>query len=342
MPPDVTVIIPTRNRWKLLRRTLGGVLRQEGISLEVIVVDDCSTDETALELARLTDPRVRVFRNAERRGVAAARNLALDAASGTWTAFLDDDDLWAPSKLHAVLDAARRTSGARWAYSAAAVVNEATEMLQLSPAPDPETIDEELLVRNAVPGGCSNVVAETSLVREVGGFDTELSLLADWDLWIRLALAAPAAASPEPLVAYVRHPGSMVARGRQQDVIREVDRLVAKYRTQAAERGVEPDLRVLYRYFARAHRRAGRRIPASRLYARVAVAYWSGGDALRAAGALFGEPVARLRRQLKRRTQASTRHDVPDPPWLELYRTSAGLGAGEQDVVDALGASNAR
>ena len=137
VPPDVTVIIPTRNRWKLLRRTLGGVLRQDRISLEVIVVDDCSTDETALELARLTDPRVQVIRNAERRGVAAARNLALDAASGTWTAFLDDDDLWAPSKLHVVLDAARRTSGARWAYSAAAVVNEATEMLQLRPAPGP-------------------------------------------------------------------------------------------------------------------------------------------------------------------------------------------------------------
>ena len=51
-------------------------------------------------------------------------------------------------------------------------------------------------MRNAVPGGCSNVVAGPALVREVGGFNTELSLLADWDLWIRLALAAPAAASP--------------------------------------------------------------------------------------------------------------------------------------------------
>ena len=197
-------------------------------------------------------------------------------------------------------------------------------MLQLSPAPDPETIDEELLVRNAVPGGCSNVVAETSLVREVGGFDTELSLLADWDLWIRLALAAPAAASPEPLVAYVRHPGSMVARGRQQDVIREVDRLVAKYRTQAAEYGVEPDLRVLYRYFARAHRRAGRRLPASRMYARVAIAYWSLGDALRAVGVLFGERVLHAGARTKRKRPATA---LPAagvrPAWLDAYTGSA-------------------
>ena len=319
MPPDVTVIIPTRNRWRLLRRTLSSALRQESVSLEVIVVDDCSTDETALELARLTDPRVRVFRNAERRGVAAARNRALEAASGTWTAFLDDDDLWAPSKLHAVLDMACRTSGARWAYSAAAVVNDATEMLQLSPAPDPETIDEALLARNAVPGGCSNVVAETSLVHEVGGFDTELSLLADWDLWIRLALAAPAAASPEPLVAYVRHPGSMVSRGRQ-DVKREVDRLVAKHRTQAAEYGVEPDVRGLYRYFARSHRRAGRRLPASRMSARIAIAHLSVGDALRAVGVLFGERVLHAGARTKRKPpEAAPPAAGVRPAWLDAY-----------------------
>ena len=89
-----------------------------------------------------------------------------------------------------------QTDGARWACSAALVVTRATDILQYSPAPEPETIAPELLRRNAIPGGCSNVVAETTLVREVGGFDTELSLLADWDLWIRLALAAPAAVIP--------------------------------------------------------------------------------------------------------------------------------------------------
>ena len=115
MRPDVTVVIPTRNRWSLLRRTLGGALRQEDVDVKVIVVDAASTDATALELARLTDGRVRVFRNKEWRGVAAARNLAITQAAGTWMAFLDDDDLWAPRKLRSVLDALHRADDSRWA-----------------------------------------------------------------------------------------------------------------------------------------------------------------------------------------------------------------------------------
>ena len=337
MRPDVTVIIPTRNRWTFLRRTLGSALRQESVSLEIIVVDDCSTDETPLRLARITDARVRLLRNADRRGVAAARNRAVAEATGEWIAFLDDDDLWAPNKLRAVLEAAQRRPGARWAYSGAVVVNEALDVMQFAPAPDPTTITKVLLTRNAVPGGCSNVIARAELVREVGGFDTRLAVLADWDMWVRLALTASAAASAEPLVAYVRHPTSMVSAGRQ-DVVSEVDHLIAKYREQAEAFGVRADTRGLYRYFARAHRRAGRRVPASRMYARIAVDHGSGSDAMRSVGALLGERAARLRNRRKRsKPGGENLRLLPNPAWLEAYRHPSGPNAVIAGAERALG-----
>ena len=65
MDPVVTVIIPTRNRWSLLSRTLHGALSQEDVAIEVIVVDDASTDGTELRLAAIKDDRLRVLRNPE-------------------------------------------------------------------------------------------------------------------------------------------------------------------------------------------------------------------------------------------------------------------------------------
>src|SRR2546421_12955356 len=97
--PEATVIIPTRDRWPLLAVTLCGALAQEGVTLEVIVVDDGSVDQTPRRLAEVIDERVRVIRHPSSRGVAAARNSAIAAARGEWLAFLDDDDLWAPHKL---------------------------------------------------------------------------------------------------------------------------------------------------------------------------------------------------------------------------------------------------
>jgi glycosyltransferase involved in cell wall biosynthesis len=330
--PEISIILPTRNRWGRLSRTLAGALRQEGVDFEVVVVDDASTDVTPLRLARLNDPRVRVIRHAERQGVSRSRNEAIAAARGAWLAFLDDDDLWAPDKLAKQVQAASATR-ATFAYSAALVVNEVLNVLQVAAAPDPVTLRRELLVRNAIPGGCSNLIALASAVRAVGCFDPKLSVLADWDLWIRLAMAGTGAACPEALVAYVRHPESMVSAGRN-DVIAEVDHLVEKHRLAAESLGVEPDLRGLYRYFARAHRRAGRPLPASRMYRRVAVSDRSAGDVVRAVAVLFGERAERLKRMVRPNGKDAPQAENLTPGWLDEYR----LGGVEIDLGPAVAA----
>jgi glycosyltransferase involved in cell wall biosynthesis len=322
--PEVSVIIPTRNRWTLVGQSIAGALRQEDVDAEVVLMDDGSTDPMPERLGWLADPRVRVFHEPERRGVARARNLGIEAARGAWVAFLDDDDLWSPRKLRTQLDAAARCR-ADFVYGSAVVVGEDLRVRHEQPAPGARGIAREILVRNAIPGGCSNVMARTALVRRVGSFDESFSVLADWDLWIRLALHAPAAACPEVLVAYLSHPGNMVVRG-EYDTLREFRLLEEKHRAASRAAGVRFDRRRVYRYFARGHRRAGRRLEAARTYLRLAGSERSVPDVGRALGALLDLPVlaslpsTRPGRPGRLRASLPTAASVGAPAWLALYQ----------------------
>ena len=205
--PDVTVVIPTRDRWDLLRTTLRSVLEQRDVDLEVVIVDDGSSRSPS-SVPDLDDPRVRVVRHDRSRGVAAARNAGIAKAAGTWIAFLDDDDVWAPDKLDAQLGAAEAADAA-FAYTGVLLVRDDNGAVALAEPPPPDELAELLQSYDAIPAGASNVLVRTELIRSVGGFDLDFRHLADWDLWIRLAAAGAGAACPRPLVGYRLHARSM-------------------------------------------------------------------------------------------------------------------------------------
>jgi glycosyltransferase involved in cell wall biosynthesis len=264
--PEISVVIPTRSRWRLLGRTLEGALRQADVEHEVVVVDDASTDETFHRLHDLDEPRLRVVRHETSRHLPAARNSGIAAARGEWIAFLDDDDLWSPGKLRALLDATQ-ARGAVFAYSAAVAIGPEGAILETWPAPDAENVFNLLLRGNWIPAGASNTIARAEVVRRLGGFDEDLRHFADWDMWIRLSAAGRAAAYPEPLVAYVVHSENMVLVDSRA-VVREFVRFVAKHRRLAETYGVTPDRVVpdrmgARRWLAWAHARAGRRLRAT-------------------------------------------------------------------------------
>lgn len=319
--PEVSVVIPTRSRWHLLSTAaLPSALEQEDVAVEVIIVDDGSSDETPERLAALDDPRLVVIRHDASRGVAVARNAGIRAARGRWVSFLDDDDLWAPDKLRAQIDRAEAT-GAVFAYSAGGGLNASREFLFAVDAPDPATVTRELLRWNVIWCGCSNVLARTDLVSDLGGFDESLVQLADWDLWIRLALAGRAAATPEILVAYVMHDESMLLTDRR-DVLPEMDHLVAKHRDAARTHGVEPDQARFLRWVARGHRRAGRRAQAARTYLRAAREFRDAGAIPRALLSFAPEAVVDVSRKLgavERRSALRIRR-VPEPSWIARFR----------------------
>ena len=160
--PVVSVVVPTLNRSGLLQRVLPTVLGQDledPRCLEVVVVDDGSTDDTPQLLASWPDDRLRVVRHERPSGVAAARNAGTKAASGRWVAWCDDDDLWAPSKLRLQLEALASTPGARWSTGGAIILNEDLVPLSTWPCQEAEGLASVLLARNLIAGGGSGTLA---------------------------------------------------------------------------------------------------------------------------------------------------------------------------------------
>jgi glycosyltransferase involved in cell wall biosynthesis len=261
--PEITVVIPTRNRWPLLRRALRTALWQDDVSLEVIVVDDGSTDETPEELAGLSDRRVRSVRHVQSKGLPAARNAAIREARSEWLAFLDDDDLWAPRKLRFQLDAAG-DDVVLVAGGTVFVDAEGRVLHYRSPPRSMRDFSARLLSWNVV-GSPSGVIARTQVVRDVGGFDEDLSMLEDWDLWLRLAPAGIFAGVPVPLVAYTLHSGNMHARSTSE-LLAQLERIRAKLRAETPPRVLDVNSVDLARMVAGGQRRAGQRRAAGRTY----------------------------------------------------------------------------
>ncbi len=306
--PEVTVVIPTRDRWSLLDATLASVLRQQEVGVEVVIVDDGSSDPAPTRPRTLGDPRVRVLRNERSGGVAAARNRGIAAARAEWVAFLDDDDLWAPDKLRRQLAAARGLSS--FVYSGAMLVDVRGRILGYSPAPSTEKVLRTLTAFCAIPAGASNVIAPTATLRELGGFDEQLVHLADWDMWARLAKRLTPTPCDGPLVAYVQHVRNMRA-GLGPDLTDDLAHFDAKH---LDGRDPGPERMHLWRWIADGHRLAGQRRAALRLEARTIRRYGCPHGFVRAYGrmattAMGGRTPTRLQVLRKRQTAR--------PRWLD-------------------------
>jgi glycosyltransferase involved in cell wall biosynthesis len=259
--PEVSVIIPTHNRRQLLELTLQSVLWQRNVDFEVIVVDDGSTDDTPRLLRSLGNP-VRVVRHEQAQGVSAARNHGIAVARGEWVAFLDDDDLWAPDKLELQLEAGRRT-GRRWAYAGVVAITLDNRILAGTPPAPPERVVAEMMVRNHLSAGSSNVIVRKAWLPPPPIFDGSLYHHADWDLWIRLSRCGPPAYVPKPLVGYRFHPAS--ASLDLEGMFAEADVIERRY-------GGPVDRSGFNRYLAILAKRAGWGRSALRYYGRAAIA----------------------------------------------------------------------
>ncbi len=283
-------------------------LAQAGVAVEVVVVDDGSTDATAAMLSAWQDPRLCIVAHSQPLGVAAARNAAVRHARADWIALLDDDDLWAPDKLRVQL-AAVRGREADFAYCAAAHVRPDLAMIRLEAAPDPGSLPDLMMTYNAIPAGSSNVLVRRERLDELGGFDEELCHLADWDLWLRLTRHSRGVACPDALVAYVKHSNNMLGlNGR--GFFREFALFAVRHDETIRASGHLLDKVAVARWVAATHRRAGRRSDAAQAY--LHAARFGGGR----------RSIGSALRVLSERRPDVGRRTTPDvaPQWLESYQ----------------------
>jgi glycosyltransferase involved in cell wall biosynthesis len=207
--PTVTVVMPVYNGERFLAEALDSVLAQSFVDFVAIVVDDASTDGTAAILEKCTDSRVRIMRNAERMGVAGARNRALDWADTPYIAFLDSDDVACPTRLERQVGFLRAHAEIRIVTSSVAVISEDSRPTGAvwGHAGADHAIPAMMLFGNCL--ATSTVMVDRRLL--VGErFDASLNPVDDYDMWLRLLDRTCVACLPEVLVRYRIHPASLM------------------------------------------------------------------------------------------------------------------------------------
>jgi glycosyltransferase involved in cell wall biosynthesis len=182
MAGAISVIIPVFNSATLLERAISSVRAQTGFDLEIIAVDDGSTDNSLAVLRRIAAKDMKIL-SQPNAGPGAARNAGIMASSGEWIAFLDADDYWIPGKLEAQMTALDEASEPAFSYADSFVRNSRGDQRIRKVSAKPEILLEDLLHG---PGFfTSSVIMRRTCFDRIGLFNPNLRSGEDWDMWLR-------------------------------------------------------------------------------------------------------------------------------------------------------------
>src|SRR5208283_1332325 len=221
--PLVSVIINIRNGSNYVREAMDCVMAQTFADWELIVWDDCSTDDTACIVAEYKDPRIRYFLSPEETPLGQARANAIRQATGEWLAFLDQDDLWTATKLEKQMALADERAGIIygrtvlfWPTGRKREYDQAHEFTLL---PEGDIFSE--LFRSACFIAMSSAMLRRSAVEEVGAIPEYIEMAPDYYLYIAIARGYPARAVQEVVCWYRMH-GSNLSQESRRKVHQEV------------------------------------------------------------------------------------------------------------------------
>jgi glycosyltransferase involved in cell wall biosynthesis len=212
MTPLLSVVMPVRNGARWLGEAIDSVLQQTFSELELLVIDDASTDQTPQILTEWSrrDGRIRVLRQHDR-GLVAALNYGLAEARGPLMARLDADDLAAPERLERqirILDNDPRIGLlGSWAQR---IDEHGQSRGNLRPETRPEKLVD--ILTHANPFIHSSITLRTEIARGLGGYRAVFEAAEDYDLWLRMSEVTSLANLPEPLVQYRRHGSNVTAQ----------------------------------------------------------------------------------------------------------------------------------
>ncbi|QOP43213.1 glycosyltransferase family 2 protein [Sulfurimonas sediminis] len=179
---NISVIIPTYNRYKLLKRAIQSILLQTYLPKEIIVIDDGSTDATCN--IQKDFPNI-IYLYQKNRGVSAARNRGIEIAQSDWIAFLDSDDEFYPQKLQKQVDFHKENPDILMSYTQEQWVRNGVvvKIPKKYRKIGKDAFIENLSYCNIAP---SSVMLHKSLLETVGLFDEHLEVCEDYDLWLRI------------------------------------------------------------------------------------------------------------------------------------------------------------
>lgn len=178
----VSIIMPNYNSAKFIKDTINSVVAQTYQNWELIIVDDCSSDNSLEIICQYEDPRIHIIRNAVNSGAAVSRNNAIEAANGRWIAFLDSDDLWESNKLFKHLQFMIQTE-ASFSFTHYLVLNSENKLItEFSPSKD--TYNYNAILKHCYIG-CSTVIYDSEKIGKVY-MPTDATKREDFACWLSI------------------------------------------------------------------------------------------------------------------------------------------------------------
>jgi len=215
----VSVVIPVYNREKTIKRCVESVLQGTYQNVEVIIVDDCSTDNTVKILSQLKDSRIRIIRMKKKGGAQAARNRGIIEANGEWIAFLDSDDIWGKNKLEIQLKELEAFNYDPYIviHSNCFCYDEETNKKWVWYLPKTEGLCYNLLLKRPSPMFQGILTSKKALL-EIGLLDESIISYQEWDTSIRLSKRCRFIHINKPLFTYVFHSGETISKNKRKEI----------------------------------------------------------------------------------------------------------------------------
>ena len=244
-----SVIIPVFNGEATIEEKIDSILNQTFKDIEIIIINDGSTDATLETIKKISDSRIKVF-SYPNAGLSASRNRGISQAKGEYISFTDADDLWTADKLELQWQALQKNPQAALAYSWTDYIDESSKFLKSGRRIKINgDAFSKLLVTNFLENGSNPLIRQQAL-EKVGGFDESLFAAEDKDMWLRLAANYEFVCLEKPQILYRTSTTSMSTNLKRQETesLKVIERAFSNPKAEKLQHLKKQSLSHLYKY----------------------------------------------------------------------------------------------
>ena len=246
---SISVIIPVFNGEKTIQETIDSILNQTFQNIELIIINDGSTDSTVQIINNISDSRIKLFSYANG-GLSTSRNRGISLAQGEYISFIDADDLWTPDKLESQWQALQENPQADVAYSWTDYIDESSNFLKSGRRIKAnDDAFSKLLLFNFLDNGSNPLIRQKAL-EKVGDFDRSICTAGDKDMWLRLAANYNFVCVEKPQILYRISTNSMSTNLKRQEAasLKVLERAFSNPKAEKLQHLKKQSLSYLYQY----------------------------------------------------------------------------------------------